>query len=77
MSLIPVKKPKKCWSDSIEQAWQMAKVEIAGVVGSGIRGAPGMLEDQEGLAKDFSKKTPETPDSGYSSISSSSLASLG
>ena len=54
----------------------MASVEIAGVVGSGIRAAPGQLEEdglQEDSGKDFCKKTPETPDSGYSSISSSCL----
>ena len=50
----------------------MASVEIGGVVGSGIGGPPpGPLED--GHQDTGSKKTPETPDSGYSSISSSCL----
>ena len=46
----------------------MASVEIGGVVGSGIGGL-----EEAGHQDTGSKKTPETPDSGYSSISSSCL----
>ena len=49
----------------------MASVEIGGVVGSGIGGPPPL--EEAGHQDTGSKKTPETPDSGYSSISSSCL----
>ena len=51
----------------------MASVEIGGVVGSGIGGPPPGPLEEAGHQDTGSKKTPETPASGYSSISSSCL----